>query len=93
MSFRHGVFSWAEGALNQMQVSEPGGNANVCLRWEAFHGDNATELCISWRVSVKATKHIMPFDPIVRAAAQQKPYHLHSSPGNAKRGFLEPAAN
>ncbi|KAJ6069133.1 hypothetical protein N7499_011020 [Penicillium canescens] len=46
-----------------------GGNVNVCLRWEAFYGDNTTEPCISWRVSVKATKHIMPFDPIVRAAA------------------------
>ncbi|KAJ5350293.1 hypothetical protein N7541_008020 [Penicillium brevicompactum] len=86
-------YSQVTGALNQMQVSEPGGNANVCLRWEAFHGDNATEPCISWRVSVKATKHIMPFDPIVRATAQQEQYHLHSSPGNAKRGFLESATN
>ncbi|KAI2671308.1 hypothetical protein LCP963914a_9669 [Penicillium roqueforti] len=86
-------YSQVTGALNQMQVSEPGGNANVCLRWEAFHGDNATEPCISWRVSVKAAKHIMPFDPIVRAAAQQEQYHLHSSPANAKRGFLESATN
>ncbi|KAJ5111474.1 hypothetical protein N7532_002009 [Penicillium argentinense] len=86
-------YSQVTGVLNQMQVSEPGGNANVCLFWEAFHGGNATEPCISWRVSVKATKHIMPFDPIVRAAAQQEQYHLHSSPGNAKRGFLESATN
>ncbi|KAJ5418699.1 uncharacterized protein N7487_002249 [Penicillium crustosum] len=86
-------YSQVTGALNQMQVSEPGGNANVCLSWEAFHGDNATEPCISWRVSVKATKHIMPFDPIVRAAAQQEQYHLHSSPENAKRGFLETATS
>jgi hypothetical protein len=35
----------------------------------------------------------MPFDPIVRAAAQQEQYHLHLSPGNAKKGFLESATN
>ncbi|KAJ5542726.1 hypothetical protein N7535_005150 [Penicillium sp. DV-2018c] len=86
-------YSQVTGALNQMQVSEPGGYANVCLRWAIFYDDTATEPRISWRVSVKATKHIMPFDPIVRAAAQQEQYLLHSSPGNAKRGFLESATN
>ncbi|CDM37263.1 hypothetical protein DTO013E5_8369 [Penicillium roqueforti] len=86
-------YSQVTGALNQMQVSEPGGYANVCLRWAIFHDDTATEPRVSWRVSVKATKHIMPFHPIVRAAARQEQYHLHLSPGNAKRGFLESATN
>jgi hypothetical protein len=40
-------------------------------------------------VSVKATKPIMPFDPLVRAAAQREQYVLHSSSENAKKGFLE----
>jgi hypothetical protein len=31
----------------------------------------------------------MPFDPLVRVAAQQEQYVLHSSSENAKRGFLE----
>jgi hypothetical protein len=82
-------YSQVTGTLNQMQVSEPGGYANVCLRWAIFHDDTATEPRVTWRISVKATKHIMPFLPVVRAAAQQEQYDLHLSPINAKRGFLE----
>jgi hypothetical protein len=40
--------------------------------------------------SLKATKPIMPFNPLVRVAAQQEQYMLYSSPKNTKRGFLEP---
>lgn len=29
-------YSQVTGTLNQMQVSEPDGNANVCLLWETF---------------------------------------------------------
>lgn len=82
-------YSQVTGALNQMQVSEPGGHANVCLTWAIFHDDTATEPRISWRVSVKATKNIMPLEPIVRAAAQQEQHDLHLSPDNARRGFLQ----
>ncbi|CEJ62619.1 hypothetical protein PMG11_11116 [Penicillium brasilianum] len=49
-----------------------------------------TETRTSWRVSVKATKSIMPFDPLVRVAAKQEQFMLHSSPENATRGFLVP---
>lgn len=86
-------YSQITGVLNQMHVSEPGDNANVCLLWEAFCGGVERQSCISWRVSVKATKQIMPFDPIIRAAAQQEQYDLHVSSENAKRGFLEIAIN
>lgn len=78
-------YSQVTGALNQMQVSEPGGHANVCISWAIFHDDTATEPRILWRVSVKATKNITPFGPIVRAAAQQEQYDLHLSPDNAKK--------
>lgn len=37
-------YSQVTGALNQMQVSEPGGHANVCLHWAIFHDDIALEL-------------------------------------------------
>ncbi|KAJ5117563.1 hypothetical protein N7448_011195 [Penicillium atrosanguineum] len=82
-------YSQVTGTLNQMQVSEPGGPANVRLQWQAIHDDIESESCTSWRVSVRATKFIMPFDPLVRVAAQQEQYVLHSSSENARRGFLE----
>jgi hypothetical protein len=82
-------YSQVTGALNQMQVSESGGHANMCLRWAIFHDDAVIEPRILRRVSVKATKNIMPFEPIVRAAAQQEQYDMHLSPDSAKRGFLE----
>ncbi|KAJ6142773.1 hypothetical protein N7471_002226 [Penicillium samsonianum] len=76
-----------------MQVSEPGGKANVCLLWEAFCGDVETQSYISWQVSVKATQKIMPFDHIIRAAAQQEQYDLHMSSDNAQKGFLGTCIN
>ena len=83
-------YSQVTGTLNQMLVSEPGGPANVRLQWEVIHDDIGTESCTTWRVSVKATKPIMSFDPLIRVAAQQEQYELHSSSDNARRGFLEP---
>ncbi|KAJ5989701.1 hypothetical protein N7481_004911 [Penicillium waksmanii] len=84
-------YSQVTGVLNQMQVSEPGGKANVCLHWVAFCGDVETQPDISWRVSVKASKKIMPFEPLLRVATQHGQYELHLSSENAERGFLETA--
>lgn len=72
-----------------MLVSEPGGPTNVRLYGEVILDDIGTESCTSWRVSVKATKSIIPFEPLVRVAAHQAQYVLHSSSETAKRGFLE----
>lgn len=72
-----------------MQVSEPGGKANVCLHWDVFCGVVEPQSDISWRVSVKATKQIMPFEPLILVAAQHGQYELHLSSENAERGFLE----
>lgn len=82
-------YSQVTEALNQMQVSEPGGHANLCLCLGMFHDDATTEPRCSWRVSVKARKNIMSFEPIVRAAAQKEQYDRHLSPDNAKKDFLQ----
>lgn len=82
-------YSQVTGTLNQMLVSEPGGPANVRLQWEVIHDDIGTDNCTSWRVSVKATKPIMPFNPLIRVATQQEQYVLHSSSETAKGGFLK----
>ncbi|KAJ5712430.1 hypothetical protein N7493_008898 [Penicillium malachiteum] len=82
-------YSQVTGTLNQMLVSETGGSTNVRIQWDLIHEDVDTDNYISWRVSVKATKPIMPFEPLVREAAQQEQYVLHLSPEHAKRGFLE----
>ncbi|KAJ5111855.1 hypothetical protein NUU61_001485 [Penicillium alfredii] len=82
-------YSQVTGVLNQMEVSEPGGKANVCLHWDVFCGDVETQSDISWRVSVKATKQTMPFEPLIRMAAQHGQYELHLSSENAEKGFLE----
>ena len=82
-------YSQVTGTLNQMLVSEPDGSANVRTHWELMYDDVGSESCASWRVSVKATKPIMPFEPFIREAAQQEQYVLHSSLEYAKRGFLK----
>lgn len=82
-------YSQLTGTMNQMLVAEPDGSANVRLQWEVVNDGIGTESCTSWKVFVKATAPIKPFEPLVRVAAQQEQYVLHSSPENAKRGFLE----
>lgn len=82
-------YSQVTGTLNQMLVSEPDGSANVRIHWELMHDDVGLESCASWRVSVKATKPIIPFEPFIREATQQEQYVLHSSFEYAKRGFLK----
>ncbi|KAJ5710990.1 hypothetical protein N7488_005146 [Penicillium malachiteum] len=82
-------YSQLTGTMNQMLVAEPDGSANVCLQWEVVDDDIGTESCISWKLFVKAIAPIKPFKPLVRVAAHQEQYGLHSSPAKAKRGFLE----
>ncbi|KAJ6001216.1 hypothetical protein N7481_001625 [Penicillium waksmanii] len=77
------------GTLNQMLVSKPGGSTNVRAHWESIYDDIGPESWASWRVSLKATKPMMLFEPLVREAAQQEQYVLHSAPEHAKRGFLK----
>ncbi|KAJ6036016.1 hypothetical protein N7540_000295 [Penicillium herquei] len=82
-------YSQVTGALNQMTVSESGAPANVRLHWEVVHDELGTDHCTSWRVSARATKPILPFDPLIRKAPRQEQFTLHLSLEYAKRGFLE----
>jgi hypothetical protein len=72
-----------------MQVSKPDNNANVHLHWEAVNEQDKTGPCDSWRVLVIASKTIMPFEPLVRAAPRNEQYLLHQAQGFAKRGFMK----
>lgn len=82
-------YSQVTGTLNLVQVSKPGGNANVCLQWEFVDEQVEAEPSMSWRVSVRAVRTIMPFEEFIRAAPQKEQYLLHQSPVYAKRGFLK----
>lgn len=82
-------YSQVTGTLNQVKVSEPGGPSNVRLEWEIVHDGLGTDHCTSWRVSVRATKRVKAFSPLIRMAPRQEQYTLHLSLKNARRGFLE----
>jgi hypothetical protein len=82
-------YSQVTGTFNQMQVSKPDDDANVHLRWEAVNEQDETGPCESWRVLVIASKAIMPFEPLVRAAPRDEQYLLHQALGFAKRGFMK----
>jgi hypothetical protein len=77
-------YSQVTEILNQMQVSP----AYVRLQWEMFDEHDGTETCVSWRVSVRATTTIRPFEVIVRSTVQQEQHSLHLSPTSAQKGFL-----
>lgn len=78
-------YSQVTGTLNQMQVSQPGGDANVHLQWELANEQEETE---PW-VSVRAIRTIMPFEEIIRAAPQKEQYLMHRSSVYASRGFMK----
>jgi hypothetical protein len=71
-----------------MQVIQSGGAANVHLEWEGVNENVETGPCKSWRVLVLAIRKIMPFEPLIRAAASEKQFALHQSIDYARRGFL-----
>jgi hypothetical protein len=55
------------GKLNKMKVAKAGEMTNVCLAWEGVNelkGDKS--FCQYLRVLVIATRHIMPFDQLIR---------------------------
>ncbi|KAH8751818.1 hypothetical protein BGZ57DRAFT_913151 [Hyaloscypha finlandica] len=82
-------YSQVTGMLNQMQVSKPDGDANVCLEWEPVNEMDEKGPCVSWRVLVFATKAIMPFEPLIRAAPRKQQFLLHQASEYAKRGFTK----
>jgi hypothetical protein len=82
-------YSQVTGMLNQMQVSKPDGDANVRLEWEPVNEMDEKGPCVSWRVLVFATKAIMPFEPLIRAAPRKQQFLLHQASEYAKRGFTK----
>jgi hypothetical protein len=82
-------YSQVSGTLNQMRVAKPDGDVNVRLEWEAVNEKDKTGPCLSWRVLVLATRDIMPFEELVRAAPAIGQYHEHKLSESAKRGFTK----
>jgi hypothetical protein len=82
-------YSQVTGTLNQMQVIQSGGAANVHLEWEGVNENVEIGPSESWRVLVLAIRKIMPFEPLIRAAPSEKQFALHQSIDYARRGFLE----
>jgi hypothetical protein len=82
-------YSQVTGTLNQMQVTPLGGEANVHLAWEGVNENVESGPCESWRVLVLASRKIVPFEPLIRAASSEEQFGLHQSSDCARRGFLE----
>jgi hypothetical protein len=82
-------YSQVTGMLNQMQVLKPDGDANVRLEWEPVNEMDEKGPCVSWRVLVFATKAIMPFESLIRAAPRKQQFLLHQASEYANRGFTK----
>ena len=64
-------YSEVMGKLNKIKVAKAGEMANVCLTWEGVNevkGDKS--FCQYLRVLVIATRHIMPFDQLIRLSSR-----------------------
>ena len=60
-------YSEIPGKLNQMRVAKAGENTNVCLAWEGVNEVKGEKsFCQYWKVLVIATRHILPFDQLIR---------------------------
>ncbi|KAH8706070.1 hypothetical protein BGW36DRAFT_285532 [Talaromyces proteolyticus] len=86
-------YSQVTGTLNQMKVSQHSEEANVQLHWEPVKKQEDKATHVSWIVSVRALKAIMPFEEILREAPQKEQYLLHQSEKFARQGFTKSKAN
>jgi hypothetical protein len=57
------------GKLNKIKVAKDGEVSNVCLAWEGVNEIKRDETCQYLRVMVIATRHIMPFDQLIRPSS------------------------
>lgn len=62
-------YSQVTGTLNQMKVSRHGSEANVQLHWEPVNKHGDKESRVSWIVSVRAMRAIMPFEEEARTVS------------------------
>jgi hypothetical protein len=59
--------SEVKGKFHWVKTAREGESSNICLVWEGVNetkGDKT--FCQYWRILVVATRHIMPFDQLVR---------------------------
>ena len=64
-------YSEVMGKLNKIKVAKAGEMTNVCLAWEGVNevkGDKS--FCQYLRVLVMATRHILPFDQLIRPSSK-----------------------
>jgi hypothetical protein len=55
------------GKLNKIKVAKVGEVSNVCLAWEGVNEvEEDKSFCQYLRILVIATRHIMPFDQLIR---------------------------
>ena len=60
-------YSEVMGKLNKIKVAKDGEVSNVCLAWEGVNEEKGEmSFCQYLRVLVIATRHIMPFDQLIR---------------------------
>jgi hypothetical protein len=58
-----------KGKLHWIKAAKSGESTNVCLVWEGVNEDKDEKSCCQyWRILVIATRHIVPFDQLVRPA-------------------------
>jgi hypothetical protein len=64
-------YSEVMGKLNKIKVAKAGEMTNVCLAWEGVNeAKEDKSFCQYLRVLVIATRHIMPFDQLVRPSSR-----------------------
>ena len=71
-----------------MRAARLGGEANVLLAWEGVNEDVEIGPCEHWKVLVVATRKIMSFEPLIRAASLEEQFALHQSLDYARRASL-----
>jgi hypothetical protein len=59
-------YSEVMGKLTRIKVAKDDEATNVCLAWEGVNEVEGDENCQYMRVLVIATRHIMPFDHLIR---------------------------
>jgi hypothetical protein len=63
-------YSEMMGKLSKIKVAKTGQRTNVCLAWEGVNEKKGDKSCCQYlRVLVIATRHILPFDQLVRPSS------------------------
>jgi hypothetical protein len=56
------------GKLSHIKVAKVGKKTNVCLVWKGVNKAKEGTFCEYFRVLVMTTRHIMPFEQLIRPA-------------------------